>query len=80
MIQELKTKDEFREAMKRHGPIVITDSTGNRLHATPWSCEHVIEDHFMTKVVVNGGKSGGCFAVTDFNEAQERWPSVVRCE
>lgn len=58
MIQELKTKEEFREALRRRGPIVITDSTGNRFHATPWSCEHVIEDHFITKVIRNERKSG----------------------
>jgi hypothetical protein len=35
--------------MRRHGPIVVTDSTSNRFHATPWSREHLIEDRFLTK-------------------------------
>ena len=73
MIEELKTKEEFHEALRRRGPIVITDSTRTRFHATPWACDHVIEDHFMTKVVRNAGKGGGYFAVSDFAEAQQRW-------
>ncbi|MEX0754981.1 MAG: hypothetical protein WD556_07680 [Actinomycetota bacterium] len=81
MIQELRTKAEFRDAMKVRGPIVITDTTtANRFHATPWACEHVLEDHFITKVITNQGRNGGYFSVSNFDEAQERWPSLVRCE
>jgi hypothetical protein len=80
MIEELTTIPEFRDALRRRVSIVITDSTGNRFHANPWSCEHVDEDFFVTKVIKNGGKSGGYYAVGSLREAEERWPSVVRCE
>ena len=80
MIEQLRTIPEFREAMRRRSSIVITDSTGNKFHATPWACEHVEEDSFVTKVINNRGKSGGYFAVESFSEAEQQWPSVVRCE
>jgi hypothetical protein len=80
LIQELTTKEDFREVIKRGGPIVITDSTGNRYHANPWSCGHVEMDNFTTKVIVNQGKGGGYFSVANLTEARERWDSVVPCE
>jgi hypothetical protein len=80
MIRELKTVEEFREAMQRRESIVITDSAGNRFHATPWACSpHVIEDNFFTKVITNGGRNGGYFAVDSLDEAEYRWPGVTKC-
>jgi hypothetical protein len=79
VIRELTTVAEFREAVRRHS-IVITDSTGHRLHATPWACyPHVTEDNFVTKVIDHGGKGGRYFIVDSILEAEERWPSIVTC-
>jgi hypothetical protein len=78
MIRELTGVDEFREAMRRRQSIVITDSArAPRYHATPWSCEHVTEDYFRTKVIDHGGRQGGYFAVGTFAEAESRWPGLV---
>jgi hypothetical protein len=80
-IRELKSITEFREALRRHEPIVITDSPrGHRFHQTPWACTHVTEDNFIAKVITNGGKNGGYYAVSNLGEAQGRWSGVSRCE
>lgn len=79
MIKPLTSDVEFRDALKRRVPFVITDSTGHRFHQNPWSCGHVDGDSFHVKVVQNEGKGGRYFTVDGFAEAEARWPSLSRC-
>jgi hypothetical protein len=79
MIRELTSLGEFRQADSRRESIVITDATGNIFHQAPWSCDHVTEENFVAKVLINKGRNGRYFAVGTFAEAQNRWPGLTRC-
>jgi hypothetical protein len=79
MIRELETLQQFRDAGNRRESIVITDASGNIFHSSPWSCGHVTEENYITKVITNGGRNGRYYAVGGLGEAQARWPGLTRC-
>lgn len=80
MIRELLTKEDFQEAVRRGGPIVISDKTGGaRFHPSAQSCDHVAYEGFVQKVIVNKGKNGGYFSVDTRAEAEELWTSLADC-
>jgi hypothetical protein len=67
------TGDARRPFAKRSGAVAPSSSpTGNRYLrrgvVVMWA-----RDHFMTKVVVNQGKSGGYSSVASLTEARDRW-------
>jgi hypothetical protein len=80
VIQELVTRGDFLEAVRKGRPIVITDKAGGaRYHPSAQSCDHVTLDGFAEKVLANRRKSGGYFSVGSRNEAEQRWPSLSDC-
>jgi hypothetical protein len=80
MIRALLTQEDFLEAIRKSGPIVITDKAGPaRFHSSASSCDHVTFDGFSEKVLVNKGRNGGYFSVDNRAEAEDRWPSLSDC-
>ena len=69
MSERLLTVDEFREAKRARGQlIVITDTaTGHRSHHA-W-CGDVREEYFVRKVVDGSGKTGAYYSCSSPAEA-----------
>jgi hypothetical protein len=66
---ELKTIEAFHGAVRAGRIIVITDdATGD--HAHRHDCSWVRDEYFKKKVIENGGRNGGYFAVGSLDEAR----------
>lgn len=74
-IRELTTLEAFQAATTDAGAfLVVTDrSTPTRVHRS--GCAAVQPQHFITKVVTNGGKRGRYFRAASFAAAQARFTS-----
>ena len=69
MPERLTTVDEFRDAKRARGRlIVITDkATGDHIHHA-W-CDDVREEHFVRKVLDGGGQNGAYYVCSTPAEA-----------
>lgn len=62
---------EFRELRAEgDGVLVISDFTRKARTMHDWSCKHVTEESFVTKVVRNGGRNGRYEQFEDLAHAQ----------
>jgi hypothetical protein len=78
LAKRLDTLEEFREALRRPGVIVITDaSTGTKIHSR--TCTYLKEEWFERKVIRGRGRTGRYWWVREARTAQERFPRAVRC-
>ena len=70
MSERLLTVDEFREAKRARGHLIVnTDTvTGHRIHHA-W-CGDVREEYFVRKVVDGSGKTGAYFSCSSPAEAE----------
>jgi hypothetical protein len=74
-IQELGTLEAFQAAMADKGAfLVVTDrSTPTRIHRT--TCQAVLQNHFVTKVISNGAKRGRYYKSPTYAMAATRFAS-----
>ena len=74
-IRELTSLEAFQAAVADSAAfLVVTDrSTPTRVHRT--TCVAVLPQHFITKVVTNGGKRGRYYRASSFAAAQARFTS-----
>ena len=78
VIEELLTKEAFREAVRSARFVVVHDKTGGaKIH--PADCEHLTFEHFAEKVLENQGKNGGYARVDSQQEAERVWRSLATC-
>ena len=78
-IRELKTLPEFEAAAAAGtGFLVVTDrSTPTHVHRA--KCPAVQAQHFLTKVVTNGGRRGRYYQCFALDAAQSRFRSARFC-
>ena len=78
-IRELRTLEEFQAAVATGvGFLVVTDrSTPTHVHRV--KCPAVQVQHFVTKVVTNGGKRGRYYHCTSLEAVQTRFRSARFC-
>jgi hypothetical protein len=77
MSERLETLDDFRRAVSDGNLIVVTDTaTGTQIHRP--DCRTISEATFEEKVLRNGGKNGGYFAVADERAGRE-FPGARLC-
>jgi hypothetical protein len=75
--KELLTIEDFRQAQRSGGYVVITDlATPNKVHSL--SCSSVKEGFFKTKVIINSRRNGKYFWMQHIYHAQN-W-NAERCE
>jgi hypothetical protein len=74
-IREITTLEQFTAAVAdRAAFLVVTDrSTPTRVHRT--TCVAVLPQHFVTKVVTNGGKRGRYYKAPSYGAASARFTS-----
>lgn len=74
-IREITTLEAFQAAVAdRIAFLVVTDrSTPTRVHRT--TCVAVLPQHFVTKVVTNGGKRGRYYKAATYASAATRFTS-----
>jgi hypothetical protein len=69
---EIETLEELDQIIsKKEGFIVITDTTGNKIHSV--SCRWVNRNGFELKVIVNRKRNGRYFWSKDYHEAEARF-------
>jgi hypothetical protein len=79
-VMELKTEDDFEQAVADNALIVKTDSAGPpKLHLRPQQCSGVTVDNFRLKVVIGRGKNGRYYRTSDAAAARQRWPRLRLC-
>jgi hypothetical protein len=72
VIRELRTDEDFQQAVTAgYGVIVITDTTHPPRAHSP-ACPHIDLRFFVEKIVENGGKNGAYFWADGLDTASSR--------